>query len=307
MKKKILSFICLSIFGIAGIYLTFFYSNTSKYDSKATAYKIDPNETYDSEDGTTYSPIYYFRVNGDEYQCRSTTGSSFSPKESKNTVYYDSKNPNRCITEYEKSTSTTAGIICLVVEALILFFFVFRKDVPTGEEEVQPTEEFNEEKQMEMAENIEKINEAVDKIRLIVNRIVLGIMILILSIFIVIDTMIVKQTVKARNYIEVVASYVEKKSDGEVFDDYLYTFVDKKGIEQEIVVSISKDEVADDKIKIRYNEKNPQDYYEEGMTYGKKGIVWYVVKIIALILLIILFFNKRLLSKIGMNLSISKD
>ena len=119
--------------------------------------------------------------------------------------------------------------------------------------------------------------------------------------------MIVKQTIIARNYIDAVANYVDKKSEGEVTDDYLYTFIDKNGVEQEIVVSIFKDKEVEEKMKIKYNEKNPQDYYEEGMTYGNEGIMWYVVKIIALVLLIILFFNKRLLSKIGISASISKS
>lgn len=66
----------------------------------------------------------------------------------------------------------------------------------------------------------------------------------------------------------------------------------------------SKDEIVKDEIKIKYNENNPQDYYGEGSTLDKLGVIWYIVKIIALIISIFLLFNENILNKI--NLSIKK-
>ncbi len=74
MKKVFICF-CAMVFAVAGVYLLFFVGNTSKYDSQTRAYNIYPNESY-SSDGSTYSPIYYFRVEGKEYECRTKSGSS---------------------------------------------------------------------------------------------------------------------------------------------------------------------------------------------------------------------------------------
>ena len=54
-------------------------------------------------------------------------------------------------------------------------------------------------------------------------------------------------------------------------------------------------------LPIKYNENNPQDYYEEGAIMDKSEIIWYMVKIILMILLITLFFNKKLLCKINIS------
>ena len=103
-KKKFVVYLCIAIFGVIGVYLTFFESNVDKYDSQARAYDIDPNESYDSDDGTMYHPIYYFKVNGNDYKCESKSGSSISPNDKKNTVYYDSANPENCATQFDKSS-----------------------------------------------------------------------------------------------------------------------------------------------------------------------------------------------------------
>ena len=155
-----------------------------------------------------------------------------------------------------------------------------------------------------MDENNEKAIQVVEKIQIIYKRIILGLVIIALLIFVLIDTMLFKQTIKSRDYIDTTATYVDKKADDdEIFDDYIYTFIDKNGNSQEIVVSISKDEEPEQEIKIKYNEKNPQDFYREGSTLSKSEMIWYAVKVVILILLILLFFNKKLLSKIGISLS----
>lgn len=312
-KNKWVVYVAIAIFGALGIYLTFFAGNTSKYDSKANAYKIDVNERYDSDDGTMYSPIYHFRYNGNNYECRSKMSSSSYPSEGKNTVYFDSSNPEKCLTEYEKSNGLLGGIVCLIVTAVILFFFVKKNRSETEGEQhydqnINNPEVLTPDQQQQLEENAEKVVKVVETVGLIYKRLVLGFIIVILIILILIDTALYKQTKKSKDYIETTATYVEKKEDGgdRIFDDYIYTFKDKKGNDQQITVSVSKESSPEEQITIRYDENNPQEFFEDGSTLDKSGMTWYVVKIVALVLLVFLFFNKRLLNKIGISASMRR-
>ena len=302
-KDNALVYFCVAIFGILGVYFTFFDGNISNYDSQTKAYEIYPNKSYDSDDVITYQPIYYFKVNDINYECRTKGSSSSYPSESKNTVYYDSSNPTNCKTEYEKSTGRVAGIICLIATAIIIYFFIIKKPSNNLEESDERHEVDIEKKYQFEQENAEKVIETIGKVQLIYKRVIIGIIIAILLFFILIDTMIVKQTIVSRDYPETVATFVDRKTDGEstVFDDYIYTFTDRYGKKQEIIVSISKNDTPKQEIKLKYNENDPQDYYEEGSTMDKLGIIWYIVKIIALILLILLFCNKKLLSRVSIS------
>ena len=159
-------------------------------------------------------------------------------------------------------------------------------------------------KESQIDDNAEKVINTIEKINLLYKRIVIVIIIVILLIFIAIDTAIVKQTIKSKDYIETTAVLVDRKESDEpsIFDDYTYTFEDKEGKKQEIVYSISKEEQPEQEIKIRYNEKDPQDYYSKGQIMDKSGLIWYIVKIVAVILLVILFFSEKILKKIGISL-----
>ena len=308
MKKNyILIILSIIIFGGIGTYLTFFSSKTDKYDRQTEAYKIDVNEEYDSEDNTIYRPIYYFKVDGKEYKCEAKSGSSFYPKESKNKVYYDSTNPTKCKTEYEQSTGKTAGIICLVVAAVILILSLIKWPSNTTKS-YNSTDGNNIENQLQInQENVEKAIETFEKIQLIVKRVILGIVIFILLILIIIDSIILKQTLISKDYAKTTAEYVTTKEDSEsdVFKDCVYSFTDKDGKTQEITVSFPNDDEPDKEILIKYNENDPQDYYLEGAWMEKSGIIWYIVKIVAIILLTILFFNKKILTNV--NLSLKKE
>lgn len=298
-KNNILLYACILIFGLLGIYLTFIASSTNKFDSKTEAYQISPNET-SSSDGTVYHPIYYYKVNGIDYECRSSIGSSSYPNEDKKLVYYDSSNPTKCKTEYETKSNRVAGIICLVAAGVIIYFFIIKKPVLASDDIKERTysPEYNE-------EQAQRVIGIVNKAQLIYKRVILAIIVVILLVFILLDTMLFKQTIKAKNYIDAVAKYVDVKEEqvSEISVDYIYSFEDKNGQIQEITVSESNDVSPSNEIKIKYNANNPQEYYEEAALLDKSGITWYIVKIVALILLIVLFFNKKLLSKIGLSLT----
>jgi hypothetical protein len=297
-KNNFVLYLCIAIFGIIGIYLTFFASSISGYDSKIEAYNIDPNESRDS-DGTTYNPIYYFRVNGVDYECKASIGSSSYPDADKKMVYYDSSDPTKCKTEYETKSNRLGGVICLIATGVMIFFFIIKKPSATSIEERTYT-------QPEYSEaDAEKVMEVVNKVQLIYKRVILGIVIAILLFFILLDGMLVKQTFEARNYIETTAKFSSFKEEqtSENFVDYIFEFTDKQGQRQEIIVTRSNGSGAPDELKIKYDENNPQEYYEETALLDKSGIIWFVVKVVAVILLVVLFFNEKLLNKIHLSIS----
>ena len=300
-KNNILVYICIAIFGILGVYLTFFSGNVSKYDNQVKAYKIDLNEHYNDDDNTTtYNPTYHYKVNGRDYTCESNYESGFKPKN--DIVYYDSSDPTKCKTGYEKSSSRLGGIICLVATAIMLYFFVFYKP-STNKEIVSQNQQFDESKIQVNPEQAEKVIKIVNNVQLVYKRVIIGIIITLLGFFTLIDTAIFKQTLVSRNYPEAIATYVDKISDSEdtISEEYIYTFVDKNEKQQEIVVYFTEGETVEENIKIKYNENNPQNYYTKGMLMDTKGIIWYIVKIVAIILLVILFSNKKMLSKINIS------
>ena len=278
-KKNLVLYLCIIVFGIAGIYLTFIAGNISKYDSQTKAYRIDARESWDSDDGTIYYPVYYFKANGKDYQCESKAGSSFLPNQNKNIVYYDSKNPENCKSESEKSSSIVGGIICLAVAVLIVILAIKKPSQKT----VEPTlvKEIDPEKQYQINQNIQKAEVVMGKIELIIKRVVLGIIIVILLILNLIDAIILKQTIMSKDYIETTAIYVDKKVDLEdsIFDEYIYTFMGKDGNQKEIIYYFSKNENPKEEIKIKYNENNPQDYYDDGSTMEKSELIWFIIKL----------------------------
>ena len=303
--RKILLYLCIVLFGAIGIYLTFFRSNVSKYDSKTKAYDMYVSESEDSDGNTMYRPTYYFEVDGKKYECKSGVSSSSYPKKNKNTIYYDSSNPKKCLTEYEKSSSKLIGIICLVVTGLIVYFGLIKKTSDTPKE-LTPEQEAELERKSQIAqENVEKAMEIFDKVQLIYKRIVIGIIIVVLLVLIFIDALLFKQTLESKNYIETTATLLEvkEKSENEVFDEAIYVFKDKQGNEQKITISVDSGSGIDQEIKIKYNENNPEKYYEESALLSKSGMIWFVVKIVAVILLILLFLNKNLLYKINISTS----
>ena len=304
-KNKMLIYLSIASFGVMGIYLTFISGNINKYDSQTTAYKIELNENYDFDEGTKYSPTYYYKVNGKNYECESIASNSV-PNESKNKVYYDSKNPKKCKTEYEKSSSITAGIVFLMFTVLIIVLTV--KYPPSNKNEANQNNQVNNidiEKQNQINENIEKTEVIIKKAQLIYKRIILGIIILILFVINLFFIPIFKQTIVSKDFIKTTATYVDKKENTKdsIFNDYIYTFKDKQGNEQEIIISLPKDETPEDKIYLKYNQNNPKDFYKKSEIMDKSEFIWFIVRIIVMILLIILFFNKKLLSKIHITAS----
>ena len=93
-------------------------------DSKTTSTFVEVKSSIDDEGTTMYSPIYHYEVNGQNYECSSSYSSSTNPGTDNRTVYYDSKDPSKCMTEYSKSgrwflvLMMILPIICIMIPVL---------------------------------------------------------------------------------------------------------------------------------------------------------------------------------------------
>lgn len=116
-----------SIFVLAGgtffLFLGWFvFSSISKknaMDSEVYASHIEWIEHYDSKKhSVTYSPIYHYVVDDKTYTCESSLSSNNTSSEG--IIYYDSKNPAKCITDFESGSSW----IMLIFLGIPLIFVV---------------------------------------------------------------------------------------------------------------------------------------------------------------------------------------
>lgn len=97
--------------------------------------------TYKSNEGNImYSPVYYYEVDGTEYSCPSNSSSSSKPKTDNANVYYDSKNPEDCMTDYSKSVTkymyigVLVGALLTVVGTMVMI---------KGEKKIKKIKELN--------------------------------------------------------------------------------------------------------------------------------------------------------------------
>ena len=79
--------------------------NYKSLDSEIVPNHIEINTYKDSDGDTMYSPIYYYNIRGKEYKCSSQGGSSIMPSTKNRKVYFDSKNPTRCMTDYSRGNN----------------------------------------------------------------------------------------------------------------------------------------------------------------------------------------------------------
>ena len=93
-------------------------------DSSVMSNKVEIETSTDDDASTLYSPTYYYRVNGEKYVCQSGESSSINPGTDNKIVYYDSKNPSDCMTEYSKDSNKIFAIFLIVPLALILISII---------------------------------------------------------------------------------------------------------------------------------------------------------------------------------------
>lgn len=93
--------------------------NLNNLDATTMSTSVEINQHIDSDGNTMYSPVYHYKVNGEEYACSSNSSSSIRPSESNALVYYDSKKPSRCMTSYSKSSNKML-LIFLILPAIFI-------------------------------------------------------------------------------------------------------------------------------------------------------------------------------------------
>lgn len=114
----VIGILFLLIFG--GIYV-FNVVKLNKLDSTVLSTRVEVKSHINDEGTTMYSPIYHYEVNGEGYICNSNSSSNNNPGTKNKTVYYDSKNPSNCMTEFSKSENK---ILLLFLFLPIIFILV---------------------------------------------------------------------------------------------------------------------------------------------------------------------------------------
>lgn len=137
-----LIFLFIGIVLMIAFSLVIIFSNNKlkSLDSTVTSSRVEIS-TYKSEKGgIMYSPTYYYEVEGIEYACPSNTSSSTRPKTDNVNVYYDSKNPEDCMTDYSKSVSKYMFIGVLMGAVLTVIGAV---NMIKGEKKIKKIKELN--------------------------------------------------------------------------------------------------------------------------------------------------------------------
>ena len=107
-------------FVVIAAILVFNKKKQNSLDSSTMSTRIEVSEHIDDEGTTMYSPIYYFDVRGQEFKCTSNSSSSIRPKTESQMVYYDSKNPTKCMTAYSVKGNKILLLVLIIPTILIL-------------------------------------------------------------------------------------------------------------------------------------------------------------------------------------------
>lgn len=111
----------LLFLAIISVILFFNFKQRNELDSQITSSHVDVRQHISDEGSTMYTPVYYYEVNGKEYACGSNASSSFNPGTGNKTVYYDSKNPEKCMSEFSNSIN---GWLLLFLLLPIIFIAI---------------------------------------------------------------------------------------------------------------------------------------------------------------------------------------
>ena len=119
-KKFYLIFLLAGLFFFAIIGGIIFVNANKKAKMDATTMSKSVDVLSHNDDGTTmYSPVYYYEVNGVEYSCSSNSSSNIHPGNGNKKVYYNSKNPSECVTEYSSNTNKVLFFVLILPIAFI--------------------------------------------------------------------------------------------------------------------------------------------------------------------------------------------
>lgn len=107
-------------------------------DSEVKAHDVRVEKDKEPGKSVTYQPTYYYMVDGKEYKytLAYSTNKGISKMKTKNTIYYDSQNPNDCVSEYEARIGSTEGFLMLFIS---VFGFVGIKGMSEVKKRIEKT------------------------------------------------------------------------------------------------------------------------------------------------------------------------
>lgn len=122
-KKKI-----YNIFLIIGILFLILFTSifiislvkSNKMDASVLSNRVEIKSYIDDEGNSMKTPIYYYKVKGKEYACDSNVSTSLDISTENKLVYYNSKNPSECVSEYTKSGNVIFLIFIIIPSIFIL-------------------------------------------------------------------------------------------------------------------------------------------------------------------------------------------
>jgi hypothetical protein len=128
-KSKKYYAICLIAGGIfaaimIGIFV-FSLVKQSTLDSETMSLAVEENRHTDSDGDYVYSPIYAYEVDGKPYSCTSNVSSSFKPSQESIPIYYDSKDPSRCMSDYSKNVDWFILVFLIIPAVFIAIGWIF--------------------------------------------------------------------------------------------------------------------------------------------------------------------------------------
>lgn len=103
-------------------------------DAYVIASKVELNSHQsNSGEGTMYSPIFFYIVDNKEYSCATASSLSWKPDINNSKIYYNSKNPSQCISQYDFVSKIVFACIFFIIAipmfgigAFVLFIAIRR-------------------------------------------------------------------------------------------------------------------------------------------------------------------------------------
>ncbi len=134
-----------SIFLIVGIvtfiaiggFLYVGYAKLNSLDSTTISTGLQVSSYVNHEGTTMYKPTYFYMVNGENYSCPSNTSTSIRPESDGVTIYYDSKNPSKCMSEYSKKGNYILLIALILPISFLLVAVINMKKINKRLEKIE--------------------------------------------------------------------------------------------------------------------------------------------------------------------------
>ena len=132
------SFLFVStIFLIIAFSVGYSTARTKMYtDVYTIASRVELNSYQSSSDhDTMYSPVFFYNVDNKEYSCSADLGVSWKPDINNGKIYYNSKNPSQCISEYGFRSKIVFACIFFVLAILkfgigaFVLFIAIRRNI----------------------------------------------------------------------------------------------------------------------------------------------------------------------------------